>query len=609
MNKKNTIMNIIIIIFMGLSYLSLDIGLRYITYDSYKFYHYKNIVPILFSLSWIALFIGIFYFIKPKKRKVFYIITLVISNILCLSQYLHFKTLNRFFGISDMFLIGEGSKYLNHTLAYIDFKLLSVMSLSIIFSIIPIIFSKKYHEQIRDKSYFGFLSMITVIIVIGLSLSARLNMGREAKNSYDVSLSAKSTYMEFNNPSKNIQISGMYESIFRGGYIYIRDKVKYNPNEIKKEIKSYIKNNKKDVSINEYTGIFEDKNLIVIMVESLDNFLVTDKTMPTLLKLSNEGLNFTNRYSPAFGGGQTINSEFALNTGLYTSLEENIFNSSNTYKTSLANKFKDNGYSANSIHFNNGVFYNRSEFHKNLGYDNHYALSDMKDIDHDNYNYEYDTNLILNNDVSNLIIPSNDKFLTFITTYSNHLPYNSTVKRCQDNKYGITIKNDEELSCIYNLAWDTDQMFYLLIEELKDRNILDDTVLVIASDHYMYGYSKIKETRNIYDSNLLQHTPFIIWSNNIEHKDIDILVDTSDILPTILNMFNIEYNPNLYVGEDIFNKDRNNYIYFSEDVYYKDNNLYNINDNTGDKEIYEEIKETIKFNNNLVKNNYLRDKD
>lgn len=608
MNKKNIVMNIIIIIFMGLSYLSLDIGLRYITYNSYKFYHYKNIVPILFSLSWISLFIGIFYLIKPQKRKVFYITTLTISNILCLSQYLHFKTLNRFFSFSDMFLIGEGSKYLNHTLTYIDFKLLTVITISIILSIIPITFSKKYYEQIRNKTYFCVLIIISIICVDGFSISARIKL-EKIDSSHDLSNDIKSTYIEFNNPSKNIQISGIYESIFRGGYIYLRDKLKYNPSEIKKEIKNYIKNNKKENTINEYTGIFEDKNLIFIMVESLDNFLVTNKTMPTLYKLSNEGLNFTNRYSPAFGGGQTINSEFALNTGLYTSLEENIFNSSNTYKTSLANKFKSKSYSANSIHFNNGVFYNRSEFHINLGFDNHYALLDMKNIDHDNYNYEYDTNLILNEKVSNLIIPTEDRFLTFITTYSNHLPYNSTVKRCQDNKYGITVKNDEELSCIYNLAYDTDQMFYLLIEKLKEKNILDDTVLVIAADHYMYGYSKIEETRNIYDSNLLQHTPFIIWSNNIEHKDIDIPVDTADILPTILNMFNIEYNPNLYVGEDIFNKDRNNYIYFSEDIYYKDNKLYNINNNTGDKEIYKEIKETIKFNNNLVKNNYLRDKD
>lgn len=599
MNKKNIIMNIIIIIFMVLSFLSLDIGLRYITYENYKFYHYKNIIPVLFSLSWISLFIGIFYLIKQRTRKVFYIITLVISNVLCLSQYLHFKTLNRFFGISDLFLIGEGSKYFNHALINIDIKILIIILISLILSIIPILLSIKYYEQIRDKAYFCFITIVTITCVIGLSLSAKIKLGEEVDNSYDLSTNIKSTYIEFNNPSKNIQISGMYESIFRGGYVYLRDKLKYNPKEIERDIESYIKNNKKEIVTNEYTGIFKDKNLIVIMVESLDNFLVTDKVMPTLFKLSNEGINFTNRYSPSFGGGQTINSEFALNTGLYTSLEENIFNSSNTYKTSLANKFKNNGYSANSIHFNHGVFYNRSEFHINLGFDNHYALSDMEDIDHDNYNYEYDTNLILNESVSNLIIPDN-KFLSFITTYSTHLPYTSANNRCNTN---------EELSCIYSLAHDTDQMFNLLIEKLNEKNILDDTVLVIASDHYMYGYSKISETRNIYDSNLLQHTPFIIWSNNIEHKDIDILVDTADILPTILNMFNIEYDPNLYVGEDIFSKDRNNYIYFSEDIYYKDNKLYNINNNTGDKEIYKEIKETIKFNNNLVKNNYLRDKD
>lgn len=596
MNKKNTIMNIIIIIFMILSYLSLDIGLRYITYESYKFYHYKNIIPILFSLSWISLFIGIFYLIKPKKRKVFYIITLIISNILCLSQYLHFKTLDRFFGISDLFLISEGSKYFNHALMNIDFKILIVILISLTLSFIPIILSKKYYEQTRDKVYFYFSIMLTIICFIGLSVSARLNMGKEAKNSYDVSLSVKSTYKEFNNPSKNIQISGMYESIFRGTYIHVRDKLNNNPKEIEEEINTYIENNNKVLTSNKYTGLFKDKNLIIIMAESLDNFLINNKVMPTLYKLSNEGLNFTNRYSPSFGGGQTINSEFALNTGLYTSLEENIFNSSNTYKTSLPNIFKSNGYNVNSIHFNHGVFYNRSEFHKNLGYNNHYALSDMEDIDKHIYNYEFDSNLILSEKVSNLIIPDN-KFLTFITTYSTHLPYDSTNNRCN---------TDNELSCINYLANDTDKMIKLLIDKLKEKNILDDTILVIVTDHYMYGYSNIESIKNTNNSYLLQHTPFIIWSNNIEHKDINIPVDTADILPTILNLFNIEYNPNLYVGEDIFSKDRNNYIYFSEDTYYKDNKLYDINNSNIDKEILKKIKETIKFNNNLIKNNYLR---
>ena len=74
----------------------------------------------------------------------------------------------------------------------------------------------------------------------------------------------------------------------------------------------------------------------------------------------------------------------------------------------------------------------------------------------------------------------------------------------------------------------------------------------------------------------------------------------------ILNMLNIEYDPNLYIGEDAFSKNRKNYIYFNEDTYYDGQTLYDINNYNKDKAIYKEIKETIQFNDNLINTDYLK---
>ena len=71
-------------------------------------------------------------------------------------------------------------------------------------------------------------------------------------------------------------------------------------------------------------------------------------------------------------------------------------------------------------------------------------------------------------------------------------------------------------------------------------------------------------------------------------------------------MFGIEYNPNYYIGEDIFDKNRKNYIYFNEDTYFDGKTLYDINKVSKDKKIYKEIKETIKYNYNLIDTNYLK---
>lgn len=603
-NKKNIIMNILIIICLVLSYWVIDIGIRFLSYESYNFYSYKNPSPSLFSFCWITIFISIFYLLPLKIRKKFYLTSLITFNLISLSQYLHFKILERFYSISDLFLIKEGSKYFKYALFKTDIKILTIIFISLIFGIIAITLSKKYHETYRDKTYFIFVIIFTIICATSFYFYGYFKLERNSQNAYDDSFTALNIYKEFNNPNKNMQVIGLYENIPRSIFTYISNKINNNTKETTKKVEKYIKENPKTLETNEYTGLFKDKNLIVILMESVDTFLINEKTMPTLSKLSNEGLNFINRYSPSFGGGQTINSEFALNTGLYSSLEGNIYNYNNTYKNSLANKFKNLGYEVNSIHYNNGYYYNRSTFHKNLGYNNHYALLDMKNINHNNYNYEYDSDIIKNTETSKLIIQDN-KFLTFFTTYSTHLPYNASNSRCISNKYGFIISGNEELSCIYNLAYDTDQMLKLLIEKLEIENKLQDTVLVLASDHYMFGYSKINEVKNTDNNYLLQNTPFIIWNSEVAHQNIDTLVDTADILPTILNLFGIEYDPNLYIGEDVFNITRDNYIYFSEDIYYQNNKLYDKNNNIGDYKIYQDILETIDFNNNLISSNYL----
>ena len=174
-----------------------------------------------------------------------------------------------------------------------------------------------------------------------------------------------------------------------------------------------------------------------------------------------------------------------------------------------------------------------------------------------------------------------------------------------NNKYGFT-STDSAMACIRNLVYDTDEMIRLLIERLKEDNKLDNTVLVMVSDHYMYGYSNVNKKKKIDNKYLLQHTPFIIWGSNINHVDVDNMVDTADILPTVLNLFGISYDPNYYVGEDAFSNDRDNYIYFSSDDYFDGEKLYSANNGNGDKKIYDDIDKKIRFNNSLIDSNYLK---
>jgi phosphoglycerol transferase MdoB-like AlkP superfamily enzyme len=206
-----------------------------------------------------------------------------------------------------------------------------------------------------------------------------------------------------------------------------------------------------------------------------------------------------------------------------------------------------------------------------LGYDNYYSGVDLQKSKklNKNTNYFVDSNFIKDDYLSNLMLNKNGKFLSFMTTYSGHLDYNKFNKVFKEVDGNIPNKYDTEEEYIYrSLVHDTDDFLKLLLEKLESEGLIDNTVLVLVSDHYVYGYSDsnyvaIKKSVSN-DSKSLQNTPFIIWSKDIKHKDIDTILDTADILPTLLNMLGIEYNPMNYIGEDVFSKYHDNFVWFSD---------------------------------------------
>ena len=582
------VQNIIIMMGMGFSFLILDIGLRYFSNTYVLAYKFTHASPNLFSVSWILLFMMIFYLFSKKKKTWVYGITVVIFNILTVAQILHMKVLNRFFGLSDVLLASEGSDYFLFALKKINLFTCCLVLSSILSMIVTCVLIRKFKEFNKNLKYY--------LLVVGFGITcfslfryiAINRLGKMADaNSWEAAYNVKNIYIDFNNQSKNMEVAGLYEQTFRNSYLFVKDIFNVEKDKINKELDKYFETVDIKDEDNKYTGKFKDKNLIYVLLESVDSWLVNEEVMPTLTKLSKEGWNFTNRYAPTFGGGQTINSEFSSNTGLYA-IENSkaIYNfDKNNYTYSIANLFKNSGYTVNSIHANTAKFYNRNNFHRALGYENHYALSDMKELD-SSYDYFLDSSLVKNDEVFNLIT-SSDKFMTYITTYSPHLPYDSENVNCSKNLYGLDDKKiGSELSCIYNLAKDTDEFLRILIEKLDDKKILDDTVLVLFTDHYMYGYSDsdyILEEKNVDNMNLIQNVPFIIWSNDMKGKNIDTIMDTSDIVPTLLNLFDIKYDPKFYVGTDVFSKNHEEFVYFANSVFYDGELYYDGKDKITDK--------------------------
>lgn len=614
--------NLFIIAGMFISFYILDVALRIFSNQYVGFYRWIHYSPNLFTFSWIFLFIGILYLLPKKAKMITYSILVIISNILVYAEYLHYSILKRFFTFSDILLTKEGSDYFLYAISKTSFKIILIIIISLLCMVITLYLIKKTEEISKNKYYYLSMVLITITLVSGTRMLAIHKLGKASDPlTWEASYKPKNVYLDFNNQNKSLETSGIYELIFRSTYLYFKDNVLLNKNKMIDEINDEINANKKlsslvmsNVDDDNYYGILKGKNVIYVLMESIDSWLVTKDVMPTLYNLEQTGLNFTNRYSPSFGGGQTINSEFAMNTGLYAvENSKAIYNyDKNDFSASLANKLKENNYSAISIHTNTGSFYNRTYFHQALGYDKHYALADMGNINHTDYNYYNDSSLVKNDEVYNLIVRE-EPFFSFIISYSAHVPYDDTNDRCISNPYNLNVEGNKELSCIRNLAHETDEMLRILIERLKKDNLLDNTVLVLATDHYAYGYgdqASIKKFKNTNNDYLLQKVPLVIWSPNLKHNNIDTLMDTADILPTLLYMMGIDYNENYYIGTNVFSSNHDNFVYFSSDTFYDGKTLYDSNtkniNNANIDETIKTIRKKIDLNNKFIISDYFK---
>ena len=117
-------------------------------------------------------------------------------------------------------------------------------------------------------------------------------------------------------------------------------------------------------------------------------------------------------------------------------------------------------------------------------------------------------------------------------------------------------------------------MVKLLIQALKDNNLYNDTIIVAFADHYLYTadeeiVGKYKDTT----TNLVNNTPFFIWSAGLKGEKVTKVTSQLNILPTVLNMLGVKYNEKWYVSQDVFSKKYQPLSIFSDLSWY-DGNVY-----------------------------------
>jgi phosphoglycerol transferase MdoB-like AlkP superfamily enzyme len=159
--------------------------------------------------------------------------------------------------------------------------------------------------------------------------------------------------------------------------------------------------------------------------------------------------------------------------------------------------------------------------------------------------------------------------LNFVITRSAHLSYkyNEVLSHWGLKKYPEyrDLTGNEETDCAYLKAKLVDDFFARLLQELEAKGQLENTVIVGITDHYTYGYKNVEELLKLSGTEetiLLERTPCFIWSPGLEAMEMDKVLNTSDLLPTMLNLLGID-SPYDYIGHDAFAESYAGFVPFS----------------------------------------------
>ena len=571
------------IFFLALPFISMDIITRLFG-RNINFYKLFSLSPNMFTITWIILFLGLTLGFKKRIGKIIYLVINLIFLIVFLTNNVYYSMTKTFFDFSLLESASEGSPYIMDTLLNTNL----LVYISCIFIIVLTLYVLKYIPY-KTKNNYRVLS-ITFLVFLVMHLLTPLTLGKAYKElTWSSWRNPRNIYNSFNDNNKSMKISGLYEYTIRNFYItFLKTEEQENSEDITFLDDSYIKNTD---NFNKYTGLFKDKNLIFIQFEGLDDWLLTEETTPTIYSMLNNSIVFNNHYSYSNGGGSTFNSEFAVNTGFITPLSytQNAYTfNKNSFPYSMANLFKNIGYTINAFHMNTGEYYSRTTNYQNWGYDNYYGLIDINDFKDETY--RLDRNLILNEKFNELLFnkKQNEKFVDYIITYSGHLPFTNTKGVCkmlyEEDINNLLLENPDndypfeemsELDCIRRQAKETDYMMKLLLQKLEENNLLDNTVIVAFTDHYLYTIEDktILDTYKETSNNLINKTPFFIWSKDMKQTKVNKVTSQLNILPTTLNLFGIEYSSNNYIGTDALSQNYEGIVFFSDYSWF-DGNVY-----------------------------------
>lgn len=574
-------------------------------------------VPVLYDLLWSMILVAVLQMIPIKRiRGIVYVCLYVFLCVFMFSEYIYCRIFGRIYGVKTLQYAGEANDFAGMISSYFDGASWCIVGIYVLLGVVGWFLTVKIKKDAKRWKQSIVFGGIIIVISIGCILTIpKLFKETERTAQGPITYMYKRTiYQEWIDNKRAVGMFGAYEFLARDIRLSIQKEVVSE--EDLAVLDTYFSENQNKP--NEMTGVLEGKNLILVLMESIDDWLVNEETMPTMCKMMEGGINFTNMYTPIYGGAATLNSEFCSYTGLTAPANgvPLVNYTNNYYPYSLPHLFREEGYSAASFHYNSSSFYNRQNIHNVVGFEEYVSYQDYEEDEI----AQQDSTLVTNDAIYQKLI-ENKPFFNLVITYSAHSSSGNKAYSHEDQAIEIYPEyigkyKSEEMDSISAKARLTDDMFSELLVRLEEDNLLQDTVIIAYGDHYDYTISNqeyLKELSNAENVYELSKTPFFIWAEGLKSQEITKVVNITDVYPTICQLFSLD-NAGYFIGSDLFDPDYEGYAYWHDGSWIcEDGAFYS---DTGERkgsidakesgQLQEVISEKMRVNQLVLETDYFR---
>ena len=570
-----------------------------------EFWSINTLYVLVFCIPWIVFFTIITSLLNSKINRVFNIIFTIFITILTFAQMVYYNfytSMFSFFSLTNG--TGQVMQFWQQILEII-LNMWYVDLLVFVPLILYLIFNRRLFSYKRPK----LLLFLILFLFMNCGIIGELLLIKYDKDTYSLDRLINKTHA----PMLTINKTGLFtmEALDLERYIFgfeeeapveeeeeeeevviIEEKVEYNilnidfdalinktSNKTVKNMHKYFKT-VQPTEKNEYTGMFKGKNVIFITAEGFDPLALDEKLTPTLYKIANNGFVFTNFYQPLYPVS-TSDGEYLNLTGLIPKEGVWSFSKSSKNKMSMTygNMFKNNGYTTYGFHNHTYKYYDRHKSHPNAGF-TYIGCGNGLEKKMNCKHWPNSDNEMMQ--VTPAYYINKEPFATYYMTVSGHLNYNFYGNNmAYRNKKAVQgLKYSDAVKAYIATQIEFDKGMKTLLDTLEKAGKLDNTLIVIAPDHYPYGLkNERKEMSKILGINKTDkfenyHSTLIMYNPTIKRTVVDTVCSSIDIVPTLYNLFGLDYDSRLVMGRDIFSKEEK-LVILSDRSWITDKGAYN----------------------------------